>query len=229
MNFDSAADELERREKARIFDTVTPRLETFKAMTLDSFTAETALMMERLGYAIIATAPDLVTTKDGKKYIVACATPANHAPTQTRELARLHDAVVKAKAHGGFYVTPHGFTPDAEHYAASAPVTLVDGAKLIASMKQSRAGLQLPDTYQAMCRECGCIVQHRLDRKETLPCENSHPVAPPFARAMFIPLPATNASSAATTPTRQPMSRRQIKAHNYKLRARMAKKPRAAQ
>jgi hypothetical protein len=226
VNFDSAADELERREKARIFDTVTPRLETFKSMTLDSFTAEIALLKERLGYSIIATAPDLAITKDGKKYIVACATPANGAPTQTRELARLHDAVVKAKAHGGFYVTPHSFTPDAEHYAASAPIVLVDGTKLIASMKKSRAGLQLPDTYKAMCRDCGCIVQHRLDRKETLPCENGHPVAPTIARATVIPLPPTNASSTATTPRRQPMSRRQIKAHNYKLRARMTKKPR---
>jgi hypothetical protein len=43
---------------------------------------------------------------------------------------------------------------------------------------------------------------------------------------MVIPLPA-NASSTATAPTRQPMSRRQIKAHNYKLRARMTKKPRS--
>jgi Restriction endonuclease len=141
MNFDSAAAEHQRRELARLSDTVTPRLETFRSLTRDSFTAEIALMMERLGYYVIATAPELVATKDGQKYVVACATPANPAPTQTRELARLHAAVVSAKAHIGFYVTPHGFTREAEHYAASAPIKLVPGR---AGSRRRRALRRLP-------------------------------------------------------------------------------------
>jgi hypothetical protein len=224
QNFDAAADELQRRELARLLDTVTPRIETFRSMTRDAFTTETALMAERLGYSVIAPAPDLVITKDGHKYIVACATPANPAPTQTRDLARLHTAVVRAKAYGGFYVTPHSFTPDAQHYAATAPIELVDGAKFIGLMKRSKAGAVLPETYKAMCRECGDIVQHKLDRKETLPCGNGHPVAPTIARAMFISLPATKASNSAPTLTRQPMSRREIRAHNRRLWARHKQK-----
>jgi hypothetical protein len=36
-------------------------------------------MLERLGYAVITdpSAADLVVTKDGRKHVVACATPGN--------------------------------------------------------------------------------------------------------------------------------------------------------
>ena len=60
-------------------------------------------------------------------------------------------------------------------HAATAPIDLVDGALLIRSMHRSRKGVLLPQTYKAMCRQCGAIVQHRLDRGEALPCGNGTP------------------------------------------------------
>lgn len=54
-------------------------------------------------------APHLILTKNGRKYIVACARPSDMALTQTRDLARLHMAVVDANADAGFYITSRAF------------------------------------------------------------------------------------------------------------------------
>jgi hypothetical protein len=110
-----------------------------------------AQMLDRLGHTVISSVSDIVTTKEGRKYITACATPTDQALTKTAALRRLHDAIVAGNATRGFYVTPRGFTPEAEHYAASAPIDLVDGPLLIRSMHRSRKGMLLPASYQAMC------------------------------------------------------------------------------
>jgi restriction endonuclease len=171
LNFAIAADELRQQEFARLAATVTPRIEALRSLTPDAFRDQIALMLERLGHAIITTAPDLVTTKGGRKYVTACANPLDAAPTKTPALARLHAAVVNANAAGGFYVTARSFTPDAEHYTATLPIlTLVDSELLNRSMQRSLKGVTLPPTYKAMCCQCGEIVQHRLTQGEALPC-----------------------------------------------------------
>jgi hypothetical protein len=187
MNFAIAADELRQQEFARLSDAVTPRIEALRSLTPDAFRVHIALMLERLGHAIITTAPDLVTTKGGRKYVTACANPLDAAPTKTPALARLHAAVVSANAAGGFYVTARSFTPDAEHYTATLPIlTLVDSELLNRSMQRSLKGVTLPPTYKAMCCQCGEIVQHRLEKGEALPCGNGHLVPPTIARASLV-------------------------------------------
>jgi hypothetical protein len=59
-----------------------------------------------------------------------------------RDVARLHAAVVAANATAGFFITSRSFTPEAEAYAATAPLKLVDGAKLVASIQRSMATWQ---------------------------------------------------------------------------------------
>jgi HJR/Mrr/RecB family endonuclease len=129
--------------------TVTPRIEALRAMTPPAFRAVVALMLERFGHAIITdpTAPDLVTSRDGRKFVTACARPADPAPTATREIARLHDAVIAANAQRGFFITARRFTAEAEQHAESAPVDLID-ARLIKALNQSRKGVLLPQTYK---------------------------------------------------------------------------------
>jgi restriction endonuclease Mrr len=127
--FERDAAALREREFARLADAVSPTIEALRSLTPGAFRTEIALMLERLGYEVITDprVPDLIITREGRKYIVACARPSDIGPTQTRDLARLHMAVVNANADAGFYVTTHGFTPDAKDYAAEAPVKLVDG------------------------------------------------------------------------------------------------------
>jgi hypothetical protein len=135
--------------------------------------------------------------------------------------------VVAANAERGFFVTARSFT-----HAATAPIDLVDGALLSRSMHRSRKGVLLPQTYKAMCRQCGAIVQHRLDRGEALPCGNGHPVAPTIARAAVVkPRRQQQPAAADHQPQRVPRAkwrnmspkaqrRRRIRAHNYQMRAR---------
>jgi hypothetical protein len=75
MNFSAAADELRRQEFSRLSAAVTPRIEAFRSMTADAFRTEIALMLERLGHTVISSVTDIVTIKEGRKYITACATP----------------------------------------------------------------------------------------------------------------------------------------------------------
>src|SRR5271163_1627743 len=152
MNFTSAAAELRRHEIARLSDALTPRIEALCAMTAPAFRAVIALMLERFGHTIIGNpeAPALVTTKAGRKFITACATPAELMPTGTRDLARLHDAVIAANAERGFFITARSFTDAAEQYAESAPLDLIDGKRLVKALNQSRKHVLLPQIYKAM-------------------------------------------------------------------------------
>jgi Restriction endonuclease len=233
VNFPTAADELRRQEFSRLSAGVTPRLEVFRSMTADAFRTEIALMLERLGHTVASTVTDIVTTKQGRKYITACATPTEQTPTKAPALRRLHDAVIAGNAARGFYVTPRSFTPEAEHYAASAPIDLVDGRLLIRSMHRSRNGMLLPSSYKVMCCQCGELVQHRLGNDEAVPCSNGHLVAPTIARAALVPFrpPAPQPGSTANAPkparvikprnmSLKAQRRRKIRAHNLKARAR---------
>jgi hypothetical protein len=187
MNLDTLADELHRNELSRLDAARTPRLEAFCSMTRGGFLDEIAGMMERLNHAVIAATPTLVTTKEGRKYVTHCADPADRAPVKMPSIRRLHDAVIAANAARGVYVTPRSFTAEAEYYAAHAPINLVDGRLLIKSMQLSRKGVPLPQTYKAMCRQCGDIVQHALAKDDAMPCINGHLVAPTISRAALIP------------------------------------------
>jgi hypothetical protein len=112
-NFAAAADELRRQEIARLSDALTPRIEALRSMTPQAFRATVALMLERFGHTIISNpeAPELVTSKAGQKFITACARPADLTPTGTRDLARLHDAVVAVNAQRGFFITARSPSP----------------------------------------------------------------------------------------------------------------------
>jgi hypothetical protein len=98
------------------------------------------------------------------------------------------------------YVTPRSFTPDAEHYAASMPmISLVDVELLNRSMQRSLRGVALPQTYRAMCCQCGEIVQQRLDRGHAIACGNGHLVPATIARDSLVkprqPTPTRNRST----------------------------------
>jgi Restriction endonuclease len=229
--FDVAAGELHEREFSRLAAAVVPTVEALRSLTGKQIRGRVATMLENLGYELLTldTAADLITMKDGKKYVVAFATPTDLAPTPIGHLARLHSAVIAANAAAGFFITPRGCTRDAEAYAATAPLKLVDGPKLVASIKRSMEGVTMPDSYKAMCRQCGQIVKHTLDRAEAIPCSNGHPVAPTIAQAALVIRKQEAGSTSRTyTPPRQ-HSRQEVRAHNAKYQAKMRKrKPKTA-
>jgi restriction endonuclease len=230
MEFAAAADDLRQQEFARLASAVTPRPEALRSMTVAALRDEIAGMWERLGHTIVTgpAAPDLVTVKGDRKFITACANPADLMPTGTPALRRLHDRVVAASAERGFYVSVRGFTAEARQYAQCAPVQLIDGPELIRAFHRSRKGMVVPPTYKAMCRQCGDVVQHRLGNDEALPCGNGHLVVPSIAHASIVkPRPPATGQTPDPVPAMRPLSRREIRAHNYRYEARMMKKPRA--
>lgn len=227
----SAADELHRQEFARLADTVTPRPEQLRSMTVGELRIENALLWERLGHTLHTPpdAPELVTTKGERKFIIICANPANPIPAGSDALRRLRDRVVAVSAERGFYVSVRGFTPEARRFADGAPVQAVDGDEFIRALQRSRKGMALPQTYKAMCRQCGDIVQHRLASDEARRCGNGHFVAPTIARDDVVKPrqpPGPGGKTAGPSPAPRPLSRREIRAHNYKYEARMMKQPR---
>jgi hypothetical protein len=102
-------------------------------------------------------------------------------------------------------------------------IRLMDGELLMQSMRRSMKGITTPQTYRAMCCQCGDIVQHRLNKGELVPCHNGHQVAPTIPRGSLIVPRQIPASPSGQTPkpTARPYSRREIRAHSAKYEARM--------
>ena len=216
-DFAAAADALRRQELARLTDAVPTTLEALRSLTPPSFRTEIALMVERLGHTIVTdpASPNLVTIKDGRKTVIACARPADPTPTGSRDLARVHDAVIVANAQTDIYVTTRGFTPDALAFATSLPIIqLVDGKKLGAALKRNKGDNAPPETYKAMCRQCGDVVQHRLDKPKLMPCSTGHLVPPTIAPATIAPRKSA-AYGEGDAPTPRPLTRREMRAHNH--------------
>ena len=225
-DFVIAAQELRQQEFTRLVSALVPTLEGLRLLNAREMRARVAMMLERLDYKLLTpeTAADILATKDGKKYVIAVASTTDQSATRPNALTRLHAAVINANAAGGFYITPRGFTRDAEAYAATAPLNLVDGPLLIASIARSMDGESVPATYKAMCRQCGEIVSHSLDRAEAIPCPNGHPVAPTIARAaLAIRKEEGGSTSRSYTPPRV-YTRREVNAHNSKYIAKRKKR-----
>jgi hypothetical protein len=230
MKFDRAADELHRQEFARLADAVTPRPEALRSMSADALRDEIAGMWERLGHTVINSlaAPEIVTIKGERKFITMYANPSAPDPTRSGAVRQLRERVVAASAERGFYVSVRGFSAEAQQFAATAPVELIDGPELIRALHRSRKGMPLSQTYKAMCRQCGDIVQHRRESDEAKRCGSGHFVAPTIASAELKNArpPAPGSGDNTTKPAPRPYSRREIRAHNVKYEARMMKQPR---
>jgi hypothetical protein len=111
-------------------------------------------------------------------------------PVGSRDIARLQTAVLRFNAERGFYFTTREFTPEAKLYAETMPVDIVDGLRLVKALNNSRKGVLIPQSYKAMCQQCGSVVEHRIDRdqgEEAKPCDKGHMVAPTILRGQIIP------------------------------------------
>jgi hypothetical protein len=228
LPFASAAEELRRQEMARLADAMPPTIDALRLMPAPALRACVARMLERLGYELLTseTAAELLIMKDGNKSVAAFAPANDFAPTPVNHLTRLHSAVIAAGAASGFFITPRGFTRDAEAYAATAPLKLVDGPKLIASIERGMkmAGVTAPDSYKAMCHHCGDIVKHPIAGAVAISCGNGHPVAPTFAQAALVVRRPENGSTSRTYEPPHRYSRQEVRAHNAKYQARMRKR-----
>ncbi len=227
--FDHDAEVLRQQEFSRLSADTVPTLESLRFLNPRQLRARVANMLERLGYELLTaeTTKDLLAIKDDRKHVVAFAATTDQLPTQVNHLTRLHQAIIAANAASGFYVTTRGFSRDAEDYAKTAPIKLVDGPKLVASIKRSMEGMPAPESYKAMCRECGDIVAHRLDKAEAITCSSGHAVAPTIARASLSVRTQPGGSTSRTYEPPRVYTRREMNAHNttYIARKKKERKP----
>jgi len=224
------AEFLRQQEFERMAAATVPTLESLRFLNPTQLRARVAGMLERRGYQLLTpeTANNLLAIKDGEKCVVAFASTSDPAPVQANHMIELHRVVTDTNAAKGFYVTTRGFSRDAEAYAKTAPLNMVDGPKLVASIKRSMEDLPAPDSYKTMCRQCGEIVTHRLDRTEAIACKSGHPVAPPIAlAALDVGARPGGSTSRAYEPPRH-YTRREINAHNAKYAARKKKERKPA-
>jgi hypothetical protein len=119
-----------------------------------------ALMLERFGHAIISNpeASELVSTKNGQKFITACAKPSELTPTGIRDLARQHDAGDRRQCTARIFhhrAQLHGRGREIRGERTARPLRRRPAYQIL---NQSRKGVLLPQTYKAMCRQCGKIV-----------------------------------------------------------------------
>lgn len=224
--FDHAAEILRQQQFSRLSAATVPTLEGLRALNARQLRARVAAMLEQLGYELLTpeTGADILAMKDGAKYVVAFASTTELTPTHQNHITRLHSAVIAANASAGFFITTRGFTRDAEDYAATVPLKLVDGPKLVASIKRGMQGSAAPDRYKVMCRQCGEIITHQLGRAEAVPCGNGHPVAPTIARAALVVRRQEGGSTSRTYTQPRQYTRREVNAHNTKYIAKMKRR-----
>ncbi|MGH6869429.1 MAG: hypothetical protein ACREDA_11295 [Methylocella sp.] len=101
-----------------------PPLKTLRGMTPPDFRTVIAIMLQSFGHTLItgpSTSDLLVTMRNDRKFITACATPTDPVPTKLTALHGLHEAVIKTNAVRGFHITRR-FPREAEQLAASAGI-----------------------------------------------------------------------------------------------------------
>jgi Restriction endonuclease len=215
MSFAAAANGLRHREIARLKSCVIPLIAAMQSLTHGQFRECVAELMQGLGHEILnnpTAAEILVTVKNGEKHLIMCATPADPKPTGLQPLMRLHKAVSAANACRGIYITIRTFTADAYDYVKNAPISLINNGILASAIERVKIRKPIPGAYNAMCYECGGIVQHHLDKQHSLPCSKGHMVAPTIARGEVDPY-----GSKAANPEPWPEMSSKTQQHPHRL------------
>ena len=114
---------------------------------------------------------DLVLARNGGEYLVQCKQwrTSTVGVTIIREL----NGVMAARhADGGFVVTSGSFTPDARAFAATCPIELIDGARLVSLIGQAqtpsvpqRASSSNSREPSVSCPKCGSAMVRRVAKK----------------------------------------------------------------
>jgi restriction system protein len=138
-------------------------------------------MFGRLGYEVEQTPPskdggkDAILRKDGKKYLLECKKYGERGSSGRPELNGFFGVITANQAVSGFFVTTGAFTKDAIEFAATVPIELIDRAKLVRYMLESKTIPRM--IIRPMCRKCCAIVAtvaHRNPDVHEWPCRRAH-------------------------------------------------------
>lgn len=131
-------------------------LKDLRALSWQQFEAIVAEGFRRRGYQVLETGQggpdggiDLVLRKEGKRYLVQCK-QYRATSVGVSVVRELYGVTAAQQADGAIVVTTGRFTPDAQAFARSLPIELIDGPAL-ESMVRDIHGLssQVPMSSQA--------------------------------------------------------------------------------
>jgi hypothetical protein len=180
------AEEMAKREAARLSKTYVPTMVQLRNLGPNEFEDAIAAMFERLGYDVEQTpyvndhGRDAIMYFGGNKILLECKRYGEDTTSDRPQLQIFHSAIVSDKAAAGFFVTTGRVTNGAIDFAKKASITIISGNSLLEAYFNSLGGMAASPTYAALCRECGEEVTLSVNMQSSLLCSRGHTVTPPI-------------------------------------------------
>jgi restriction system protein len=146
-------------------------LHWLRGMSPDEFEGYIAHLFKDLGYATEVTGAshdggiDIVAEKNGIKHYIQCKKfIIRHVPVGA--IRDFYGAIADRGAQAkGFFITTNTFTLDAEKFAESIPVELIDGYKLCEYIKMAQTDAAIPPAVEVkVCPVCASLMIKRKGR-----------------------------------------------------------------
>lgn len=186
MELATRAEEMAKRETARLSKTYVPTMDQLRDLSPNEFEDAIAAMFERLGFNVEQTpyigdhGRDAIMHHDGYKVLLECKRYGEETTSDRPQLQIFHSAIVSDRASAGFFVTTGRVTSGAIEFAKKSSITIISGNSLREMYFNSLRRLAEPPTYTALCRECGDEVTLSVDTQSSKLCSRGHAVVAPI-------------------------------------------------
>jgi HJR/Mrr/RecB family endonuclease len=176
------AEEMAKRETARLSKIYVPTMDELRNLSPNEFEDKIAAMFERLGYDVEQTpyvsdhGRDAIMYRGEDKILLECKRYGEETTSDRPQLQIFHSAIVSDKAAAGFFVTTGRVTNGAIEFAKRSSITIISGNSLRETYFDSLGGFAAPPTYTALCRECGEEVTLSVNTKRSVLCSRGHAV-----------------------------------------------------
>ena len=186
MELATRAEEMAKRETARLSKTYVPTMEQLRDLSPNEFEDAIGAMFERLGFAVEQTpyvgdhGRDAIMHHDGNKVLLECKRYGKEKTSDRPQLQIFHSAIVSDKASAGFFVTTGRVTSGAIEFAKKSSITIISGNSLREMYFNSLGRLAELPTYTALCLECGEEVTLSVKTQSSVLCSRGHSVAAPI-------------------------------------------------
>jgi hypothetical protein len=202
MELATRAEEMAKRETARLSKIYVPTMDQLRNLSPNEFEDKIAAMFERLGFNVGQTpyvsdhGRDAIMYSDGNKILLECKRYGEETTSDRPQLQIFHSAIISDKAAAGYFVTTGRVSNGAIEFAKKASITIVSGESLLDTYFNSLGGIAAPPTYTALCLECGEEVTLSVKTQSSVLCSRGHSVVAPITSeniAALIPKPGIRA------------------------------------
>jgi restriction endonuclease Mrr len=182
MELATRAEEMAKRETARLSKSYVPTMNQLRDLSPNEFEDAIAAVFERLGFDVEQTpyvgdhGRDAVMYHGGNKILLECKRYGEETTSDRPQLQIFHSAIVSDAATAGIFVTTGRVSNGAIEFAKRTSITIVSGNSLREVYLNSLGRLAEPPTYTALCRECGEEVTLSANTQSSVLCSRGHAV-----------------------------------------------------